>query len=148
MKTQFTIGVFGIIFNDQKEVLLCHRQDYDLWNLPGGAMELGETPEETIKRELKEEIGVDVEVIRLVGVYTKPEQADMVFCFECKLLDTNIVLNEEADQFAWFSIDNLPKNFSPKSPLRIQDALLNLPNPVFKIQNGKSSIELIKEGRL
>ena len=35
MKSQFTIGIFGIIFDEQKRVLLCHRRDYDLWNLPG-----------------------------------------------------------------------------------------------------------------
>lgn len=148
MKAQFTIGVFGIICNEQKEVLLCHRQDYDLWNLPGGALEMGETPEDAIRRELREELGVESEAVRLVGVYTKPEQADVVFCFECKLLNTNIALNEEADRFGWFSVNNLPKNLSPKTPPRIQDALLNLPNPVFKIQTGKSSIELIKEEKL
>lgn len=36
MKTLFNIGVFGIILNEKKEILLCHRTDRDIWNLPGG----------------------------------------------------------------------------------------------------------------
>jgi ADP-ribose pyrophosphatase YjhB (NUDIX family) len=39
MKSVFTIGVFGIIRDEQNRVLLCLRNDYDLWNLPGGALE-------------------------------------------------------------------------------------------------------------
>jgi ADP-ribose pyrophosphatase YjhB (NUDIX family) len=42
MKTRFTIGAFAIVFNDERKVLLCHRRDYDLWNLPGGGVESGE----------------------------------------------------------------------------------------------------------
>jgi len=44
MKHKITIGVFGIITNRQDEVLLCHRNDCDLWNLSGGSFEKGETP--------------------------------------------------------------------------------------------------------
>ena len=48
MKPQFTIGVFGIIFDEQKRVLLVHRRDYDLWNLPGGVLENAESPLNTV----------------------------------------------------------------------------------------------------
>lgn len=65
----FTVGVFAIIFNNQKNVLLCHRPDYNLWNLPGGCMEAGETPWEAVTREVKEEVGLEVEVERLVCLF-------------------------------------------------------------------------------
>ena len=148
MKTQFTIGVFGIIFNEQNQVLLCHRQDYDLWNLPGGGMEANESPIECLKRELKEELRVDIEVLKLVGVYTKPEQTEIVFSFVCQLLGQEIILNNEADKYAYFAIDQLPPNVSPKQVGRIKDALENSGEVIFKTQMGKSSIELIKEGKL
>jgi len=48
----FKIGVFAIIFNEKKEVLLCHRRDYDLWNLPGGGLEENESPWDGIIREI------------------------------------------------------------------------------------------------
>lgn len=44
MKQTFTIGVFGIIRDEQDRVLLVLRNDYDLWNLPGGGLENGEAP--------------------------------------------------------------------------------------------------------
>lgn len=148
MKTQFTIGVFGIIYNEQNQVLLCHRQDYDLWNLPGGGMEINESPVECLKRELKEELGVEIRTSKLMGVYTKPEQTEIVFSFVCQLGAVEINLNDEADKYAYFGIDQLPSNFSPKQVARIKDALENFNEVVFKTQAGKSSIELIKEGKL
>src|SRR5438132_1020880 len=40
----FKIGAFAVILDEQQRVLLCHRRDYDLWNLPGGRVESGESP--------------------------------------------------------------------------------------------------------
>lgn len=148
MKTSFSIGVFGIIFDDQNRVLLCHRKDYDLWNLPGGALEAGEAPWEGVKREVKEETGLDVEVSKLTGVYGKQDKNEIVFAFLCKVIDGEITLNDEADQIHYFDTDKLPANTVPKQVERIQDALANAGEVVLKIQNGKSAIELIKEGKL
>ena len=50
----FTIGVFAIILDTNKKILLCHRRDYDLWNLPGGGLEDFESPTNAVKREVKE----------------------------------------------------------------------------------------------
>ena len=148
MKAQFTIGIFGIIFDDKKRVLLCHRRDYDLWNLPGGGMENGESPWDGLKREVKEETGLEVEISKLAGVYSKPEKNDIVFSFICKPVGGKITLNDEADKIEYFEIDKLPPNTVPKQVERIKDAIENSDFSIFKIQTGKSSIELIKEGKL
>ena len=60
----------GCIFNDKGEVLLQRRGDSNLWGFPGGAVELGETPQMAAIREIKEETGLDVEVGRAIGVYS------------------------------------------------------------------------------
>ena len=60
----------GCIFNDKGEVLLQRRGDFGKWGFPGGAVELGETPEMAAIREVKEETGLEVEISRLIGVYT------------------------------------------------------------------------------
>lgn len=147
-KNQVSIGVFGVIFDERKRVLLCHRRDYDLWNLPGGGLEAGESPHDALKREVFEETGLEVRSAKIVGVYTKPEQAEIVFSFTCSVAEGKIVLNDEADKIAYFEIEALPANTSPKQIERIKDALLNSREVIFKTQTGKSSIELIKEGKL
>lgn len=147
MQAQFTIGIFGIIFDKQKRVLLCHRRDYDLWNLPGGGLETGESPWDGLKREIKEETGLEVEIIKLGGVYSKPDKNEVVLSFVCKVISGSLTLNDEADKIEYFDVANIPKNTSQKQVERIKD-VLNSAEPVMKIQTGKSSIELIKEGKL
>src|SRR3989338_3016571 len=148
MKTQFTIGVFGIIFDKQRRVLLCHRRDYDLWNFRGGALESGESPWDGLKREVREETGLIVEVFKLTGVYPKPVNNDIVFAFICNVTDGRIILNDEADRVEYFEIEKIPRNTSAKQIERIKDAMENPKDVLFKVQTGKSSIELIKEGKL
>ena len=148
MKTQFTIGVFGIIFDEQGRVLLCHRRDHDLWNLPGGALEAGESPLDGLKREVKEETGLIVEIFKLLGVYTKPVNNDIVFAFICNVTGGKIILNDEADRVEYFEIEKIPHNTSAKQIERIMDATQNPAEVIFKVQTGKSSIQLIREGKL
>ena len=148
MKAQFIIGAFGIIFDEQKRVLLVHRKDYDLWNLPGGTLEDFESPKNAVIREVKEETGLDVEISKLLGVYNKENKNDMAFSFLCKVIGGEITLNDEADKIEYFEIDKLPANTVPKQVERIKDALSNPSEVIFKTQTGKSAIELVKEGKL
>ncbi len=148
MKSTFTIGVFGIIRDEQNRVLLCLRNDYDLWNLPGGTLEQGESPWQGVIREVKEETWLDAEIIRLAGVYNKVDKNEIVFSFECKIISGIITLNEEARDIQYFSLHDIPRNTSPNQVERIKDLFEQGNEVIMKIQTGKSSIELIKEGKL
>ena len=75
-------GAFAVIFDERGRVLLCHRRDIDAWNLPGGRVEAGEAPWDAALREVREEVGVDANVIRLIGLYWKPNTDELVFSFE------------------------------------------------------------------
>lgn len=147
-KPTFTIGVFAVIFDKENRILFCHRTDYDLWNLPGGTLEHGETPWDCVIREVKEETGLDTKIERLAGIYSKPDKNEVVFQFVCSVVGGNTILNDEADIIKYFAFEKIPKNTSPKQVERIKDILQNPTKIITKTQTGKSSIELIKEGLL
>jgi ADP-ribose pyrophosphatase YjhB (NUDIX family) len=65
-------SVTAVIRNDLGELLLVHKTDNDLWALPGGGVDPGESVTMAVVREVKEETGIDVVVDDLVGVYTNP----------------------------------------------------------------------------
>lgn len=65
-------GAVVLIFNDEGQLLLQHRSDGG-WGLPGGLMELGESLEETARREVKEETGLDIGRLKLEGVFSGEE---------------------------------------------------------------------------
>ncbi|MFD1738049.1 NUDIX hydrolase [Bacillus salitolerans] len=65
-------GSVVIILNEDHQILLQHRHDGD-WGLPGGLMELGESLEDTARREVKEETGLDIGELELLGVFSGPD---------------------------------------------------------------------------
>jgi ADP-ribose pyrophosphatase YjhB (NUDIX family) len=67
------VAVTAFIQDDQGRLLLIRRTDNDLYAIPGGALELGETLTETVQREVMEETGINVQVTGLIGVYSDPE---------------------------------------------------------------------------
>jgi 8-oxo-dGTP diphosphatase len=133
----FTIGVFAIIFDDENRILFCHRRDYDLWNLPGGRLENGEAPWKGVIREVKEETGFDVEVVKMSGVYSKPETNDIVLQFVCRITGGEMTLNDEADKIKYFAFADIPSNTVKKHVPRIKDVLDNPDILHLKEQFGK-----------
>ena len=130
---QFRIAVSALLF-DEDRVLLVHRRDIDWWNLPGGGMELGETVEDAVKREVLEETGLEVKVEQLVGVYSKPQKQEVVLAFRCRKIGGVLTETEEARECCYFVPDNLPINTLPKHRQRIQDALLGQERAVIRSQ--------------
>ncbi|WP_336775764.1 NUDIX hydrolase [Paenibacillus sp. MMO-58] len=57
----------GVLFNNRGQVAMMYMAEPDLYKLPGGGMEEGESPEEAFVREIKEETGCEAEVIRRLG---------------------------------------------------------------------------------
>lgn len=142
----FRLGAFALIFNDNGEILLCHRRDIDAWNLPGGGVEHGESPWEAAVRETREEVGLTVEVVRLAGVYSKPDQKDVVFSFVCRIVGGEIVTSDEADDARYFPVQQLPANTLPKQAQRIQDAVTHPDEVILRDQPGPSTRQLIDAG--
>jgi ADP-ribose pyrophosphatase YjhB (NUDIX family) len=67
-----TLGVNIAILNDKEQILLTERSDFEVWCLPGGEVDPGESLAQAARREAREETGLEVELTRLVGVYSRP----------------------------------------------------------------------------
>src|SRR5437667_4724354 len=130
----FRIGVFALIFNHEKHILLGHRRDIDWWNLPGGGMEFGETVDEALCREVREETGLEVNVGRLVGVYSKPQKQEVVLTFLCRIIGGTLHATEEIRESRYFAPSTLPSNTLPKHRQRVEDAIFTRPDPKIRAQ--------------
>lgn len=118
-----TAGVGLFVFNEKKQVLMQHRLDYKQWGFLGGAMELGESFEETAIRELKEETNLDALSLKLLKVlsgkdtYREYPNGDKLYDITAIFVVTaytgDLKINdEESLAFGWFPIDELPENIT------------------------------------
>lgn len=113
-------GAFSIITNANNEVLLCKRRDKDLWNLPGGRVEASESPWDAAIREAREEIGVDIAIDKLIGVYFKRGAKEVVFQFLARIKNGVPAESDEAAEIRYFPVTDLPQNTAPRQKERIR----------------------------
>ncbi|MFJ3390564.1 MULTISPECIES: NUDIX hydrolase [unclassified Lysinibacillus] len=113
-----TVGC-GIIIEQENQILLQHRKDRDVWGIPGGVMEPGETFLETAVRETFEETGLIVEQLELFGLYSGGEgfaeypNGDKVFSIQIifhssSFLGELIHETEESHEHRFFTRNDLP----------------------------------------
>jgi len=139
------LGVNAVIVDAAGRVLLALRDRPPIWNLPGGGVEPGEAPWDAAVREAAEEVGVQVAVRRLTGVYHRPPEGDPVLVFRCEVVAGAVRTSPEAVRVAWFDPDALPERVNPYQPRRIADALLAGPGVVLVTQPGPSVRELFPD---
>jgi ADP-ribose pyrophosphatase YjhB (NUDIX family) len=119
------------VTNENNEILMQRRADNDLWALPGGTMDLGESIGQTAVREVREETGLDVEIDGIVGIYSDPrhiiEYSDgevrqqFNICFSARLLGGTLRASDESTEVAWItpqSLEELPIHDTTRLRLR------------------------------
>jgi ADP-ribose pyrophosphatase YjhB (NUDIX family) len=139
------LGVNAVITDSTGRVLLGRRDRPPIWNLPGGGVEEGEAPWDAAVREVREEVGVEVAVRRLTGVYHRPPDGDPVLVFACDLVAGTPAPSAEALQVGWFAPGELPEPINPYQPQRITDAVRPGPAVVLASQPGPSVRELFPD---
>ncbi len=117
------MGAFAVVL-DANNRMLFMRRNYGKknWSLPGGKVEVGESPFDAAVRETLEETGYIVETESLVNVTYNPKKDNVVITMRCRLLGGEpIQPNDEVAEIAFFGKDELPSNLSEGAKLRVAD---------------------------
>lgn len=110
-----------VVVDDAGRILLQRRTDNGMWALPGGKHELGESLAQCGIRETREETGIDVEIIGIVGTYTNPGHVfayddgevrqEFSICLLGRPVGGQLRVSDESFEVAWFTptqVDELP----------------------------------------
>jgi 8-oxo-dGTP diphosphatase len=131
---RFSVAAYAVVTTDGGEVLLTRRRGREEWVLPGGSVEEEEAPWDAVAREVLEETGLEIVDTRLVGVYVKPPERDLVFVFRATAASGELRTSEERDRVVFVSPDQLPEGTSDRDGQRIRDAVRDHELPVLSVQ--------------
>jgi 8-oxo-dGTP pyrophosphatase MutT (NUDIX family) len=123
-------AVTAVVKNENDELLMIERTDNGLWALPGGAQDLGESAIDAVRREVKEETGIDVEVTGLSGIYSDPRHViayddgevrqEFSLCFRARPIGGSLRASSETSRVSWVPFDQLDRlEMHPTMRLRV-----------------------------
>ncbi|RIV28618.1 NUDIX domain-containing protein [Alicyclobacillaceae bacterium I2511] len=131
----------ALVFDNSHRILLHQRSDNGLWSLPGGFMELGESVQDTARREVREETGLMIGQLSLFGIYSGPmrettlpnghQVAHVAIFFTCHdYTGTLLTKAKESRQIRFFPLTALPQSLYPAQLHVIHDLLSNREIPI------------------
>lgn len=115
MNNLYFVSAAGVVFNEEGDILMLKSPKRG-WEFPGGVVEDGETIEEALKREIKEETGVEVEVAGFVGLCKNLQKNIVNIDFYCKYKEGNLTTSDESMDVRWVT----PK----KAQLMVENELI------------------------
>ncbi|MFD4117087.1 NUDIX hydrolase [Streptomyces niveus] len=127
-------SVTAVVCDDDGRLLLIHKTDNDLWALPGGGHDLGESVGDTVVREVAEETGIAVTVDAIVGIYTNPHHViayddgevrqQFSICFRAHPTGGALRTSSESKEVRWIDPADLDSlDIHPSMRLRIEHGL-------------------------
>ncbi|MEU7699198.1 NUDIX hydrolase [Streptomyces sp. NPDC020472] len=134
------VAASAVVTDERGRILLQRRRDNDLWALPGGGMDMGDSLPGTAVREVKEETGLDVEITGLVGTYTDPRHViaysdgevrrQFNVCFRARVTGGDLRISDESTELRFVDqeeLDALPMHHTQR--LRLSHFLEDRPAP-------------------
>ncbi|GHH99463.1 NUDIX hydrolase [Neobacillus kokaensis] len=131
----------AIVFDQENRVLMQRRSDNGQWGFPGGFMELGESVQDTARREVYEETGLRLGELELLGIYSGPQYdktfsngdqvALLLISFICKEYTGELIeCNEESMHNKFFSLEELPDNLFSEHMMLVNDLRSQKARPI------------------
>ncbi|MER8186501.1 NUDIX domain-containing protein [Kitasatospora sp. NPDC094015] len=118
-----SVSVAGVVVRDGGDVLVIRRADNNTWEPPGGVLELAESVEAGVRREVLEETGVEVEVERLTGVYKNMSLGVVALVFRCRPVGGTPSVSEESTVVQWIPAEEAAARMGAMYSVRLRDAL-------------------------
>ncbi|MFD8504270.1 NUDIX hydrolase [Streptomyces sp. NPDC059687] len=118
-----SVSVAGVVVREDGRLLAIRRADNGTWELPGGVLELNETPEAGVAREVLEETGIHVEVDELTGVYKNTSRGIVALVFRCKPSGGTERTSTESTAVEWLTPDEVNERMAEVFAVRLLDAL-------------------------
>lgn len=131
-----SVSVAGIVVDDQDRVLIIQRRDNGKWEPPGGVLELNETPEEGVRREVQEETGILVDVLSLTGAYKNMAQSVVALVFRCEVIAGEPETGTESSKVRWATLEEIERMMVPAYSVRVRDALTYNTTAAVRVHNG------------
>jgi ADP-ribose pyrophosphatase YjhB (NUDIX family) len=124
-ESRFTVTAGAVVVDSRKRVLLLHHRFRPGagWGIPGGFMSPREQPEEALRRELREEIGLEVEIAGVAFIRTLQKYRQVEIIFRCAPKGIPIPRSYEITRAEWFDLNSLPDDLSGDQRELIRRAL-------------------------
>lgn len=131
-----SVSVAGAVIDDQGRILAIRRRDNGHWEPPGGVLELDETIQDGLVREIREETGLTVTPGPLTGVYKNMERGIVALVFRCSVANGVTATTKEATETAWLTADEIRVRMDEAYAVRLLDAL-NSTTPSIRAHDGR-----------
>jgi 8-oxo-dGTP diphosphatase len=122
-----SVSVAGIVLDDHGRILTIRRRDTGDWQPPGGILDLKETIDAGLRREVLEETGVLVEPQRLTGVYKNLPLGVIALVFRCRAVSGTPTPANESTEVRWLTLNEITASMTPAFAIRVTDALHDEP---------------------
>lgn len=131
-----SVSVAAVITDDHHRALLIQRRDNGAWEPPGGVLELSETIEDGLRREAREETGLDIAPVSLTGIYKNMTRGIIALVFRCKITGGDLATTDETTAYRWADEQAIRQLASEAYAIRVLDALRGDTTPAIRQHDG------------